>query len=71
MNVQTLTIGKRKFVLVEQKTFDRLRQESESYQKLKEEDQALGKLAMSRLRAYRRGGGKGIPLEQVKKELGR
>lgn len=71
MNVQTLTIGKRQFVLVDRKAFARLRQESESYRKLREEDRALGKLAMRRLRAYRRGGSEGIPLEQVKKELGR
>ncbi len=71
MKVQTLTIGKRQFVLVDEKAFARLQQESEKYRKLKEEDRALGKLAIRRLRAYRRSGGKGIPLEQVKKELGR
>jgi hypothetical protein len=34
------------------------------------EDRALGKLAVKELKAFRKGGGKGIPWEQVKKELG-
>jgi len=71
MNVQTVTIGKRRFVLVDQKAFARLQQESERYRKLRQEDRELGRLAMTRLRAYRRGGSKGIPLEQVRKGLGR
>jgi hypothetical protein len=62
MTVRTLTIGKRSFVLVDQKAFVRLRRDSERYRKLQEEDRALGKLAMRRLRAFRRGGSKGAPL---------
>jgi hypothetical protein len=49
MTVQTLTIGKRRFVLVDQRAFARLREESERYRKLREEDRVLGKLAMRRL----------------------
>lgn len=57
MTVQTLTVGKRQFVLLDREAFTRLQQESECFRKLTEEDRAMGKLAMKRLRAYRRGGG--------------
>jgi hypothetical protein len=37
---------------------------------LVEEDHALGELAEKELRKFRKSGSRGIPWEQVKKELG-
>ena len=34
------------------------------------EDRTLGRIAQKELKAFRKGGSKGIPWEQVKKELG-
>jgi hypothetical protein len=54
---------------VPERDFRRLRKESEQYRRLLEEDSALGERAQKELRAFRKGGRKGIPWERVKKEL--
>ena len=70
MTVANLKIGNRKFVVVPKKEFGRIQRESGRYRRLVEEDQALGQLAARELKAFRKKGRKGIPWEQVKKELG-
>ena len=47
-----------------------MRRENKRYRQMVEEDHALGALATTELKAFRRCGGKGVPWEQVKKELG-
>ena len=66
----SLKIGRRNFVVVPQRDFERMRRENQRYREVVAEDRALGKLAEKELKAFRRGGGKGIPWEHVKKELG-
>ena len=68
--VASLKIGRQNFVVVPQRDFERMRLENQRYQKVVAEDRALGKLAEKELKAFRKGGGRGIPWEQVKKELG-
>lgn len=70
MTIATLKIGSRKFVVLPERDFDRIRSGDEQYRRLKAEDQALGKLASRRLAAFKQSGQKGVPLEQVKRELG-
>jgi hypothetical protein len=70
MTVASLKIGRRHFVVIPERDFDRMRRENRRYRQLVEEDHALGVLAERELRAFRRSGGKGVPWEQVKKELG-
>jgi hypothetical protein len=70
MTVANLKIGRRNFVVVPERDFERLQRENKQYRRLIEEDRVLGKLAEKELRSFRKGGGKGIPWEQVKKELG-
>ncbi len=70
MTVANLKIGDRKFVVVPEQEFDRMRRENLRYRQLLEEDRALGALAEKELKAFRKRGSKGIPWEQVKKELG-
>jgi hypothetical protein len=70
MTVSNIKIGRRKFVVVPERDFDRMQTDSKRYQELVKEDRALGKLAEKELRAFRKSGDKGIPWEQVKKELG-
>lgn len=69
ITVAKLKLGKREFVIISQRDFDRLRGESEQYRRIVAEDRALGKLAERELRKYRKTG-KAKTLEQVKKELG-
>ena len=70
MTVSNLEIGGRRFVVLPRKDFDRLTHESAQLHSLIKEDAALGKLAERELRAFRKSGGKGVPWEQVKRELG-
>jgi hypothetical protein len=70
MSVANLKIGKRSFVVVPARDFDRMRRENQQYRRLVREDTALGNLAEKELKAFRKSGGKGTPWEQVKKELG-
>jgi hypothetical protein len=69
MTVANLKIGNRKFVVVPERDFERMRRENDEYQRLLEEDRALGKLGEKELKAFRKSGGKGIPWEQVKRGL--
>jgi len=70
MTVANLKIGQRHFVVIPERDFDRMRRENKRYRQMVEEDHALGALATTELKAFRRCGGKGVPWEQVKKELG-
>jgi hypothetical protein len=70
MTVANLKIGKRNFVVVPERDFDRMQRENQQYRRLLNEDAALGCLAEKELKAFRKSGGKGIPWAQVKKELG-
>ena len=70
MVVQTLIIGRQRFVVVPERQFSRIQRENEHYRQMVEEDRALGELAEKELRAFRKSGSKGTPWEQVKKELG-
>ncbi|MGA2498428.1 MAG: hypothetical protein ABSH20_11840 [Tepidisphaeraceae bacterium] len=70
MTMQPLKLAGREYVLVGRKDFARLRDESEKYRLLKNEDAALAELGKKRLAAHRRAGSKGVGLEQVKRELG-
>ena len=70
MTVANLKIRRQKFVVVPERDFDRMRRENKRYRQLVEEDRALGELAEKELKAFRKGGRKGIPWVQVKKELG-
>ena len=70
MTVSNLKIGRRSFVVVPERDFDRMLRESRGYRQLLNEDAALGKLAEKELKAFRNSGSKGIPWAQVKKELG-
>jgi len=69
MTIANLKIGRQNFVVVPQRDFARLQRGSESYRQMLEEDRALGELAVKELKAFRKGGSKGIPWEKVKKEL--
>jgi len=70
MTVANLKIGKRNFVVVPERDFDRLSKESQQYRRLLREDTALGSLAVKELKAFRKSGGVGTPWAQIKKELG-
>jgi hypothetical protein len=70
MTVANFKIGKRKFIVVPERDFDRMQRENNRYRQLVKEDRALGELAEKELKAFRKGGSKGTPWEQVKKELG-
>ncbi len=70
MSIANFKIGRRSFVVVPKRDFDRMLRENQRYRQLVREDEALGKLAMKELKAYRKIGGKGVPWEQVKQELG-
>ena len=70
MTVANLKVGGREYVLIPKRDFSRLCRGDSIYRKLQAEDRALGELASKRLRAFRRTDGKGIPLDQVKRELG-
>lgn len=70
MTVANLKIGKRAFVVVPERDFDRMQRENKRYRQLLDEDHALGQLAERELKAFRKAGCKGIPWDQVKKELG-
>ena len=70
MTVANLNIDNKQFVVVSRKDFQRLRQESAQLHQLLKEDAALGKIADKALRAFKKGGSKGTPWEQVKRELG-
>jgi hypothetical protein len=45
MTVANLKIGKRSFVVVPERDFDRMRRENQQYRRLLSEDAALGNLA--------------------------
>jgi hypothetical protein len=70
MTIANLKIGRRSFVVVPERDFDRLQTDSKRYRQLVEEDRALAKLAEKELKAFGKNGGKGVPWEKVKKELG-
>ena len=70
MTVANLKIGRKKFVVVSQRDFDRLCRESEQYRRMTREDRALGALAEKELKAFHKGGRKGTPWRHVKRELG-
>jgi hypothetical protein len=70
MTIANFKIGRRNFVVVPEREFDRMQSENKRYRQLLEEDRALGELASKELKAFRKGGSKGIPWEKVKKELG-
>ncbi len=70
MTVANLKVGGREYVLIPKREFSRLCRGDSLCRKLRAEDRALGELASKRLRAFRQGDRKGIPLEQVKRELG-
>lgn len=70
MTVANLKIGRRNFVVVPERDFDRMRLENKRYRQLVEQDRALGELAEKELKAFRKAGSKRIPWEKVKKELG-
>jgi len=70
MTVANFKIGKRKFIVVPERDFERMQRENNRYRQLVDEDRALGELAEKELKAFRKGGSKGIPWEEVKKELG-
>ena len=70
MTVATLKIGHKNFVVVPERDFERMARENAQYRQLVNEDHALGKLAEKELKSFRKKGSKGIPWEQVKKELG-
>lgn len=70
MTIANLKIGRQSFVVVPERHFARLQRESESYRQLLEEDRALGELATKELKAFRKGGSRGIPWEKVKQQLG-
>jgi hypothetical protein len=54
MTVANFKIGKRSFVVVPARDFDRMRRESERYRRLANEDKALAALAEKELRAFRK-----------------
>jgi hypothetical protein len=70
MTAASLKIGRKSFVVVPERDFERMARENARYRQLLNEDQALGKLAEKELKSFRKKGGKGVPWEQVKKELG-
>ena len=70
MTVANLKIGRRSFVVVPEREFDRMQSENRRYRQLVEEDRALGRLAEKELKAFRKNDGRGVPWEKVKKELG-
>jgi PHD/YefM family antitoxin component YafN of YafNO toxin-antitoxin module len=70
MTVANLKIGRRNFVVVPERDFDRMQLENKRYRQLVEEDRAMGELAEKELKTFRKAGGKGIPWEKVRKELG-
>ena len=70
MTVANLKIGRRSFVVVPERDFDRMQLENKRYRQLVEQDRVLGDLAEKELKAFRKTGGKGIPWDKVKKELG-
>jgi hypothetical protein len=70
MTSTNFKIGKRTFVVVPERDFDRMRRENERYRQLVAEDAALGKLAVKELKSFRKAGSKGIPWKTVKEELG-
>jgi len=70
MTVGNFKIGKCKFIVVPERDFERMQRENSRYRQLVEEDRAFGELAEKELKAFRKGGSKGIAWEQVKKELG-
>ncbi len=70
MTVSTLKIGDKNFIVLPKRDFERITRENAQYRQLINEDHALGKLAEKELKSFRKKGSKGIPWEQVKKELG-
>lgn len=70
MTVANLKIGQRNFVVVPERDFDRIQRESAQYRRLVKEDRALGEIATKELKAFRKGGSRGIAWEKVKQELG-
>ncbi len=70
MTVASLKIGRKSFVVVPERDFERMARENAQYRQLVNEDHAMGKIAEKELKAFRKKGGKGIPWDQVKKELG-
>ncbi len=70
MTVANLKIGGRKFVVVPERDFDRMKLENKRYRQLVEEDHALGKLAEKELKKFRKSGSRGIPWGRVKKNWG-
>jgi len=70
MTVANFKIGKRKFIVVPERDFERMQKENHRYRQLMAEDRVLGERAEKELKAFRKGGGKGIPWEKVRKELG-
>ncbi len=70
MSVANFKIGRRSFVVVPEREFDRLQRENLRYRQLLREDDALGKLALKELKAFRDSGAKGIAWGKVKEELG-
>jgi hypothetical protein len=57
MTVANLKIGRRSFVVVPEREFDRMQSENQRYRQLVEEDRALGRLAEKELKAFRKNGG--------------
>ena len=69
MTIANLKIGQEQYVVLRQRDFRKIQQESRQYRRMVEEDRILGELAMKELKAYKKSG-KGTPWEKVKKELG-
>jgi hypothetical protein len=58
VTVVKLKIGKRNFVVVPERDFDRLQRENKRYRQLLKEDRVLGRLAEKELEAFRKNGAK-------------
>ena len=69
MTIAKFKIGNRKFVVVAEHEYKKLRLTDTLYRQMISEEHALGLLAAKELKAFRKSSGKGISWEQVKKDL--
>ncbi|MEI8195320.1 MAG: hypothetical protein WCI73_05375 [Phycisphaerae bacterium] len=53
MTITKLKLGKRKFVILPERDFNQMQRENQAYQRLAEEDRALGALAQKELKIFR------------------
>ena len=65
MTVANLKIGRRSFVVVPERDFDRMQLENKRYRQMVEQDRILGELAEKELKAFRKSGTKGVSWENV------